>query len=323
MKILILGGTKFVGRYITEALLGAGHTVTLFNRGQTNDGLFSNVERLTGNRDGGLDALKGKTWDAVIDVSGFLPRVVRDSAELLRSQVGHYIFISSISVYADMSQPITEVSPLVEWDDPQAELNNESYAGLKVWCERAVQDVYAAQACIVRPAFVLGPHDTTYRYPYWLWRASRGGRMLVPGEDDMTSGVDARDLGAFVERLTADGAAGIYNVHQPVSLLESIQLAIELSGADTQVIALPAAKANEQELFGGKLPLWLAGNELAGIRISRSVRAEQAGLRFRPLRETVADTLAWIATEEARDTWPTGLSQNEEQSLLSEIENSK
>ncbi len=323
MKILILGGTKFVGRYITEAVLSAGHTVTLFNRGQTNDGLFPTVERLTGNRDGGLDALKGKAWDAVIDVSGFLPRVVRDSAELLRSQVGRYVFISSISVYADMSQPITEDSPLVEWDDPQAELSNESYAGLKVWCERAVQDVYGAQACIVRPAFVLGPHDTTYRYPYWLWRASRGGHMLVPGEDDMTSGVDARDLGAFVERLTADGAVGIYNVHQPVSLLESIELAIELSGANTQGIALPAAKAEEQEFLGGKLPLWLAGNELAGIRVSRSVGAEQAGLRFRPLRETVADTLAWIATEEARDTWPTGLSQDEEQSLLSEIEYSK
>lgn len=319
MKILILGGTKFVGRYITEAMLRAGHTVTLFNRGQTNDGLFPTVERLTGNRDGELGALKGKTWDAVIDVSGFLPRVVRDSAELLRSQVGQYIFISSISVYADMSQPITEDSPLVDWDDPQAELSNESYAGLKVWCERAVQDVYGEQACIVRPAFVLGPHDTTYRYPYWLWRASRGGRMLVPGEDDMTSGVDARDLGAFVERLTADGAAGIYNAHQPVSLLESIELAIELSGADTQVVALPAAKAEEQEFLGGKLPLWLAGSELAGIRVSRSMRAEQAGLRFRPLRETVADTLAWIATEEPRDVWPVGISEEEERRIIGDM----
>lgn len=321
MRLLILGGTQFVGRHITQAALNAGHQVTLFNRGRSHPELFPQAEKLSGDRNGGLDVLEGAAWDAVVDVNGYLPQVVKVSAERLRDKVAHYLFISTVSVYADMSQPINEDSPLARIENPNTELTNETYGALKVWCERYVKDVYADRACIVRPAFVIGPHDHTDRYPYWLWRAGRGGRMLTPGEDTVTAAIDARDLGEWVTRLAESQISGVFNAQAPVDLGESIQIARELQGADIQLIPLSVALAEKHELLNGQLPMWAPGAENAGMRAADNRRAVQAGLRLRSLSETVADTLAWIKAREAAGghSWQAGLGAEEEAQLIEEI----
>jgi 2'-hydroxyisoflavone reductase len=323
MKLLILGGTKFVGRHITQSALDAGHQVTLFNRGQSNRDLFPQVEKIIGDRDGDLDALMGRKWDAVIDVNGYLPRIVKAGAELLRDQVDYYLFISTVSVYAETKEPITENSPLIELQDQNTDLSGETYGGLKVWCERYVKEIYGERVAIVRPAFVIGPYDHTDRFPYWLWRASRGGRMAVPGEDEITAAIDGRDLGDFVIHLVEMKKPGIYNAQGPVNLLESIRLASEISDIDTQFVPVSVefAEKNESlELIGGKLPMWIAGADNVGFRAAINERARQAGLTLRPLRETVVDTLAWIQERQAAGhEWKAGLTEQEEASLLEKL----
>ena len=170
MNILILGGTVFLGRHLVDAALAHGHTVTLFNRGQHNPDLFPNVEKLRGNRDGDLDALKGRRWDAVIDTCGFIPRTVRASAELLANSVDHYTFISSISALADFSQSDQDenapVAKLKE-DDSSEQVTEDSYGPLKALCEEAVEAAMPNRALVIRPGLIVGPHDPTDRFTYW------------------------------------------------------------------------------------------------------------------------------------------------------------
>ena len=177
MRIIILGGTQFLGRHLVDMALAHGHDLTLFHRGRTNPDLFGDaVERIFGDRDGDLDKLSGRTWDACIDTSGYLPRVVHASAERLHGAVAHYTFISTISVYADDVTPHQDESaPLVTLDDESTEeINGDTYGGLKVLCEQAVQTVYPTQALIVRPGLIVGPHDPTDRFSYWPVRIHRG-----------------------------------------------------------------------------------------------------------------------------------------------------
>jgi len=215
MKILVLGGTRFVGRHIVEAALAGGHRVTLFNRGQTNPGLFPDVETLKGDRDGGLDMLRGRRWDAVVDTYGMLPRLVRASTEILKSAAEQYVFISTLAVYADYANPVTgEELPLRELSDPTVEeLTGDTYGGLKVLCERAVQEVFGPGALIIRPGFIVGPWDATDRFTYWMRRIQRGGEMLAPGQpDDPMQVIDARDLAHFVVRLVEHRVVDTFNV---------------------------------------------------------------------------------------------------------------
>lgn len=321
MKLLILGGTKFVGRHLTEAALQAGHEVTLFNRGQSNSDLFPNVEKLSGDRDGKLDALRGLTWDAVLDVNGYVPRIVRDSARLLKDKVKRYLFVSTVSVYAEASKPITEDSPLQELENPEVEeVSGGNYGGLKVLCERAVQEIYGERSTVVRPAFVIGPHDHTDRYPYWIWRASQGGKMLVPGKQETTAAIDGRDLGEWMVRLVDSDTAGVFNGQAAVSLLETIKIAKEIAGANTELVPASEAFAEKHELFGAKMPMWIAGEDSAGMRSANNAKAKEAGLKLRSLRETVADTWAWIQErEQSGHEWKTGLRADEEQKLIEEL----
>ncbi|MGH2736128.1 MAG: NAD-dependent epimerase/dehydratase family protein, partial [Actinomycetota bacterium] len=198
MRVLVFGGTKFVGRHLVDALLAPGHEVTLFNRGKTDPGLFGGaVEEVHGDRDGGLDSLRGRDWDAVIDVSGYLPRLVGDSARLLAGAVEHYTFISTVSVYRDFSQAgLTEDAPLATLSDESVEeVTYETYGGLKVLCEEVVRAEYGDRCTVVRPHVVVGPHDDTDRFTYWVARTARGGDVLVPGRRDKpVQFVDARDL---------------------------------------------------------------------------------------------------------------------------------
>jgi 2'-hydroxyisoflavone reductase len=261
VRLLFIGGTKFLGRAGVEYALERAHDVTLFHRGDTNPGLFGDrVQELLGDRDGSLDPLREERWDAVIDTSGFLPRIVRQSAELLREHVGRYCFVSSISAYADLSGPTDEGSPLAELDDPETEDVDEHYGALKVACERVVQEVYGKRALIVRPGLIVGPHDGSDRFTYWATRLARGGEILAPGPPErLVQFVDVRDLGAWIVRAVEDGLMGVYNATN-----QGIPWAELLAGAE--VTWVPDEFLVEQGVGEWiELPLWIADPAYFGM----------------------------------------------------------
>jgi len=218
LRILVLGGTGFIGPHMVRRARERGHTITLFNRGRSNDDLFPDLETLIGDRDGKLDALKGRQWDAVIDTSGYIPRHVRDSANLLKDAARHYLFISTISVYADFNQPgITEDYPGGTMPDPTVEqITGETYGPLKVLAEQAVREAFPTGSIIVRPGYIVGPGDSTDRWTYWPVRVARGGEVLAPGQpSDPMSFIDARDLAAFTVHLIEQGNTGTFNAVGP------------------------------------------------------------------------------------------------------------
>jgi nucleoside-diphosphate-sugar epimerase len=209
MRLLILGGTAFLGRALVDDALGRGHELTLFNRGKTNPELYPEVERLQGDRDGDLTVLQGKTWDAVIDTSGYVPRVVGQSAELLADAVGHYTFISSISAYADFSQPGADENAAVGKleDESVEEIDGDTYGPLKVLCEEVVEKRLPGRTLIIRPGLIIGPHDPTDRFTYWPCRVERGGEVLAPGKPEKSvQFIDARDLAAWNLDMVEGGA---------------------------------------------------------------------------------------------------------------------
>jgi 2'-hydroxyisoflavone reductase len=318
MNLLILGGTKFVGRHITSTALMRGHQVTLFNRGQTNANLFPAAEKVTGNRDGGLDVLRGRKWDAVIDVNGYLPRVVGASAQLLQSSVPRYVFISTISVFADFTKAgQSEGSPLARLKDPKTEvIDGETYGGLKVACEEAVQRAFPDGALILRPGYVVGPYDHTDRMTAWWRRITRGGEMLAPGNPDAPiQFIDARDLAAFVVDMTERHAAGIYNLNglgTRLSWGECFEHVLAVTGTDTALTWVDEEFLMRQKLEGGELPMF-ANLEDAGIFTFNNHKAIAAGLHFRPIDETIRDTLLWDASEGVHKL---GLSPAREMELL-------
>jgi len=318
MNLLVLGGTRFVGRHIVQAARERGHTVTLFNRGKSDPNLFPDVETLIGDRNGDLSALQGRHWDAVIDTSGYVPRVVRASAELLAAAAEHYTFISTISVYADDIAPhADEDAPLRELDDPSVEeVTGETYGGLKVLCERAVREVFP-EACIVRPGLVVGPHDPTDRFTYWPHRVAQGGEVLAPGGPDVpVQFIDARDLAAWTVACTEARRGGVYNAVTPADSLtfgELLTTCRQVSGSDARFTWVEEGFLREQGVTPDDLPLWLPEHS-AFFRLS-SERAVDAGLSFRPLEATVRDTLAWDRARE--EAFKGGLSREREGELLS------
>jgi len=298
VRLLVLGGTKFLGRHAVEAALTAGHEVTTFTRGQTNPELFPDVEHLHGDRDGDLGALAGRTWDGVVDTSGYVPRVVRQSAELLRDAVGRYVFVSSISAYGDFSEPITEETPVAELDDPETEEIAESYGALKAACERVVEGVYGNRSARVRAGLIVGPFDPTDRFTYWPRRIAAGGTVLAPGEPSApVQFVDVRDLAAWLVQLALAGPGGVFNATGPAEPLTFAEL-LERMRAATGTDAEIAWTDDRLVLDAGvqpwtELPLWLPDDDYAGMARADISRAVDAGLAFRPLEETVLDTLAW------------------------------
>ena len=299
MRILVLGGTRFLGRAFVDAARARGHTLALFNRGRTNPELHAGVERLTGDRDGGLAALAGRTWDAVMDPSGFFPRVVDASARALAGRAQRYLFVSSISAYAEpLPRGVNEEAPLARLADPTVEdIGGGNYGGLKALCEERVRDAFADRALVVRPGLIVGPHDTTDRFPYWPRRLARGGEVLAPGSPDApVQVIDARDLAAWMVTLLERGVAGTFNAtgpSQPLTLgrcLETIAAAVGGNARLTWVsdAFLDAGKVEPWM----QMPLWLhaADQPLVTGNIARAL-AE--GLTFRPLEDTARDTLAW------------------------------
>jgi 2'-hydroxyisoflavone reductase len=296
VRLLVLGGTKFLGRAIVEEALARRHEVTTFTRGETNPDLFPQTERLRGDRDGDLSALEGRTWDAVVDTSGYVPRLVRASAEALRDS-GFYVFVSSISVYAELPAGYDESNPVDELEDPETEDVRAHYGALKAACERAVDDVFGDRAAHLRFGLIVGPHDPTDRFTYWADRVARGGEVLAPGAPDRPwQFVDVRDGAAFALEVAERRLPGPFNVTNTSTAGEV------LAGAD-------ATWVDDAFLLEGgvgewmELPLWVASSgELGSLHTADTSRAREAGLRQRPVQETVADTHAWSAARTERGT---------------------
>lgn len=309
MNVLILGGTGFVGRHIALAALGAGMQVTLFNRGTKPDAP-AGTNSLIGDRDGGLEALHGRRFDAVVDVSGYLPRLVASSAELLEPLTGRYLFISTVSVY-DMSRlgpNGDEDAPLASSGEPPLgeEITNASYGPLKVACEEAVSRTYGPErTTVVRPSVVVGPHDPSDRFTYWVRRLAQGGRFLAPGApSDPTQWIDAHDLGAFVTKLLAEDVSGTFNAATPADsrtiggLLAACEEAGAASGSFAGRLPSTAVWAAAEQLEEHQvapfrdMTMWLPPPHDSLLRVSCQ-RAVAAGLTHRTTEQTVADTLAW------------------------------
>jgi 2'-hydroxyisoflavone reductase len=318
VQLLVLGGTRFLGRALVEDALERGHDVTLFNRGQTNPDLFPEAEKIRGDRTRDLRALAGREWDAVLDVATFLPRVVRLSVEALRGQVGRYVYVSSVSVYADQSRPPVEGAEVLALEDPDDE-RPESYGALKAACERIVQEAFGEAATVVRPGLIVGPHDPTDRFTYWPVRVAAGGEVLAPGSpDDPVQFVDVRDLAAWMLDLTERDVGGVFNATgESLSFQRLLDECRAVGGSDARFTWVPSdtlLEAGVQEWMG--VPLWIASPGWGAANRVVVKRAIEAGLRFRPLAETIRDTLAWHAERE----WPAaegvGLSSDRERELL-------
>lgn len=301
LRVLILGGTGFIGPHFVTALRDAGHKLTLFNRGRRNPGLFPDVEALTGDRDGKLDALKNRDWDVVIDNSGYFPRAVKLTADLLKDRVQHYIFISSISAYADLATPgIDEDYKLAALKDPTVEeVTGDTYGGLKVLCEQVVEQTYGKRCAIVRPTYIVGPGDTTDRFTYWPARVARGGEMLVPGTPtDPIQFIDVRDLAEFMRLCVEQRFPGSYNACNPpgaVTMGDLLDTSQRVAGSKPKFVWASAEFLEAQKaLESGEIPIWSpTTGEYAGTALVSPSRAVSKGLRFRSLETTVRDTLAW------------------------------
>jgi 2'-hydroxyisoflavone reductase len=302
LRILVLGGTGFLGPHTVRAALANGHEVTLFNRGRTNPGLFPDLEKLKGDRDGDLEALKGRTWDAVIDTSGYVPRIVGLSVERLRDSADRYLFVSTLSVYASLATPgIDETAAVGRLDDPKTEtIDGETYGPLKALCEEVVNRGFPDRATVIRPGLIVGPGDPTDRFTYWPVRVSAGGDVLAPGDGlDPVQVIDARDLGKWMVACLETQVAGVYNANSPRGVMDMkglLETCRMVSGSDARFVwaSRQFLEARGVQAFSD-MPVWVPrASEFAAAADADVSRAEAAGLTVRSMRSTVADTLAWF-----------------------------
>jgi 2'-hydroxyisoflavone reductase len=327
MRILIIGGTRFLGRHLVEAALERSHDVTLFNRGKSNPDLFPRLETILGDREKDVNRLNGRIWDAVIDVAGYLPRIVRLSAEVLKENVGRYVFISSVSVYADFKKVgIDESYPVGKLQDETVEeIDGETYGPLKALCEQAVQNIYGERALIIRPGLIVGPHDPTDRFTYWPVRLARGGEVLAPQKPEAAIQViDVRDLSDFIIKLIQENASGVYNATGPdyeLTIGKLLEVSKQVSGSDADFKWASVEFLNQNKVEPwSDMPTWVPDDEegvgFARVDVSKAI---EAGLRFRPLEETVRDTLAWAQTRPPDHPWRAGLTPERETQVLTAL----
>lgn len=329
LKVLLFGGTGFIGPHFVRELTAGGHQVTLFNRGKRNPGLFPDIETLIGDRNGPLEVLKGREWDAVIDDSGYLPAQVKQSTEMLKGRVRHYIFVSSISAYADLTPPgIDEDYKLAQLKDPAVNVvTGATYGGLKALCEQVVERTFGERQAVIRPSYIVGPGDTTDRFTYWPVRVARGGEMLAPGSaSDPIQFIDVRDLADFMRVCVERSVAGRYNACNPpgsVTMGDVLETSKRIAKSNVSFTWATAAFLEQNKaLESGEIPIWSSpvGAE-AGAALVSSARAVARGLRFRTLETTIRDTLAWHEQRPAdqKDKLRAGLTAEREAELLKKL----
>ena len=338
MNLLILGGTRFVGRHLATAALARGHQLTLFNRGQHSSTASSNVETIVGDRNTDLAKLHGRRWDAVIDTCGYLPRTVKAAADVLSRLVDRYVFISSLSVYADFTQfGIDETAPLTSLTNEQLDTANQidssgqtsavtygaMYGGLKVLCERTAEEVMPNRVLTIRPGLIVGPHDYTDRFTYWVVRVARGGEVVAPGPPDrFVQFIDARDLANWIVTMIEGGKTGIYNANglpNELTMEGMLDECKTVSGSDASFTWVDEDfLLREKVAPWSEMPLWLpekAASHMKRFMFIDSSKAVADGLTFRPLRETVGDTLAWYE-DRANEELKAGIDRERELTLL-------
>lgn len=323
LKILILGGTNFLGPHLVEELQKHGHEITLFNRGNQDVSRFQNIEMLQGNRDGNLGALKNRWWDAIIDTSGHLPRLVEDSSKILSTATNHYTFISTIGVYKDFhALNIDESYPLAELaDEVSEEINEKTYGALKASCEKVVERYFPDHFLVIRPGLIVGPRDPTHRFSYWPLRIFDGGEILAPGSPMQNlQFIDVRDLAKWIVFMVEKQGTGFYNATGPAFSLtfeELLKTCSEVSNKEASFTWVDEDFLIEQGVQDWvELPLWLSyKRNMPGFLNVDARKAIQAGLSFRPLIHTILATIDW-EKQNRRDDVHIGIDRKKEQDLL-------
>lgn len=336
MKILIIGGTKFLGRHLIKAAQDRNHEVTLFNRGKTSDEEFANVEQIHGDRNFELEKLANRTWDAVIDTCGYLPQSIKTSAEFLKNSVGQYVFISSISTYSDFSLPnFAENTPLAKLTPEQekrlAEIDlkgdltayvlGEMYGALKVLCEEEAERAMPNKTLIIRPGLIVGEYDWTDRFSYWVMRVAKGGEVLAPGNPNrFIQFIDAQDLAKWTIKMIEDKEVGVFNATgKPFELtfgkfLDEVKSVIK---SDAQFTWVSEEFLTEEKVAPwSELPLCLpeSDEDSKGFLSANVDKAINKGLTFQPLSETILKTLTW--RKSINSELKAGLSAKREKELL-------
>jgi len=320
--MLILGGTRFLGPHLVDAALASGWEVTLFNRGKSAPKMFSKLETLIGDRKDNLTSLEGRKWDVVIDTSGYVPAHVKASAELLAENVGHYVFISSVSVYDDKEGlPLSEESPVgVLEDETVEEITGETYGPLKALCEQAAEAAMPGRVTVVRPGLIVGPLDNSGRFTYWPYRVAQGGEVLAPGDPNAAiEFIDVRDLSEFTFKCIHNSTFGIFNANGAgigVSMQELLHGCKMVLGADAKFTWLPDEFLAEAGVGAWiELPLWIPAEYPNGRTVI--AKALAAGLTHRPPGDTIRDTYTWSLTAlDSRRTLGNSLKPEKEATVL-------
>jgi 2'-hydroxyisoflavone reductase len=338
MKLLILGGTRFLGHHLVTIALAHQHEVTLFNRGQHSSADFPGVETIYGDRHHDLALLQSRQWDAVIDTCGYLPRAVRASAEILANSVDRYVFISSLSVYADVAVPgVDETSPLMTLTEEQLQRANaidtsgqvsamtydDLYGGLKVLCEQAIEETMPNRSLILRPGLIVGAGDYTDRFTYWVVRVARGGEVLAPGNPDRyLQFIDVCDLAEWVLNRIEAKATGVYNVNGMPSQLTMktfLEQCKAVSKSDARFMWVSDEFLMQKQVAPwSEVPLWIPDemSEFKGFMFINCSQAFMTGLKLRPVSQTIQDVLSWHKTHRSQEKLQAGLDSDKEQDLL-------
>ncbi len=336
LKILFLGGTGFLGPHTVQYAIDRGHDVTLFNRGRTNNDLFPELEKIVGNRDPdvdeGLSNLKGRKWDAVIDTSGYVPRIVGASAKLLADSADQYLFVSTICQYDGWLEgpPMrTEAVAGATLEDPTTEDVSTHYCALKAYCERAAEVAMPKRVTQIRPGLIVGPRDRTDRFTYWPNRADLGGEMLAPGKPrDLTQYIDVRDLAEFMVHCLEQNKLDSFNlVREPMPMGDFLEACVEVTGKGTELTWVPADLLAEEGLLAWQnIPMWAdSDSPMTGSLTWSPAKALAAGLTIRPVETTIRDTLAWFRSLPAdrQATLRAGIAPDREKEVLASWHASK
>lgn len=329
LDILMLGGTGFLGPHTVQYALDRGHQVTLFNRGRTNTELFPDLEKIVGDRDpnvdDGLSGLRGRTWDAAIDTSGFVPRIVGASSTLLADHVDQYLFVSTICQYNDWLEGAkyrTEDWPRGTLEDPTTEDVATHYCYLKAYCEVAAEQAMPGRVTQIRPGLIVGPRDNTDRFTYWPMRAERGGPMIAPGKpSDLTQYIDVRDLAAFMVHALEQRLTDSFNLVRPAMPWgDFLTTCVDVAESGAELVWIPGDFLAEHELESWRqLQLWAdADLPISGSLTWSAAKATDAGLEIRPLRDTIRDTVAWYESlpAERQADMRSGIPVDKEQAVL-------